>query len=251
MAVMAVEAVPGAAEGGASGVASGAGSRAYTPRHAATQPRGGRPRPRARAARPAPGRGQGQLAPRKNPAQQGGQGQLAPQRANRGNPAQQDRQQQRGRQGAQGQLQQQAQKQRKAFTRTAYHRIVIAEFLATVLIIAAVPFLVPRDSGSGTPGEEAAAAVGSLSLSRPLVRLTAACVVFFMLALLANGQRTGRAAAALGGLVTLGALLNATDALTALGQMFAGAQSATAGVDQGLGQAVDSAAADGGKPVTA
>lgn len=130
-------------------------------------------------------------------------------------------------QGQQGRIRQQAQKRGKQLgahlTTGAYHRIVIAEFLATVLIIAAAPILVPRDASSGTPAEEARAAVRSLSLSRPLTRLTAVCVIFFILALSANGQRTGRVAAAFGGLVMLGALLNATDTWTALGQMFSGA----------------------------
>jgi hypothetical protein len=113
----------------------------------------------------------------------------------------------------------------------------------TVLIIAAAPFLVPRETGSDTPDKEAAAAVQSLSLSRPLVRLTAACVVFFLLALMANGARAGRTAAALGGVVTLGALLNATDTWKALGQMFAGAQHLTAGADSSVGTDVAEAAA--------
>jgi hypothetical protein len=105
-----------------------------------------------------------------------------------------------------------------------YQRIVIAEFIATMLIIALSPFLVSRTATSDDPELEAQHAVARLSLSRPLVRMTAACLVFFLLALVANGREAGRVAAAGGGLVMLGALLNATDAWAALGQMFAGAQ---------------------------
>jgi hypothetical protein len=241
---MAIEAAPEAAESGAAG--SG-GSRAYTPRHAATQPRGIPSNPGARAGRRPAVRGQAQLAPRKNPAQKRGQAQLAPKRASSGNPARQGQGGKSLPQRAQGQAQTQARKLPRRLSRTAYHRIVIAEFLATVVIICAAPLLVPRSAGSGTPGEEAAAAVRTIALSRPLVRLTAACVVFFILALLAGGERTGRVAAALGGLVALGALLNATDALAALGQMFTGAQAGAAGADKGVGAAVDADAASGGQ----
>jgi hypothetical protein len=252
MAVMAVEAVPEAAESGAAGGSGAVGGRpGYTPRHAATQPRGTVARPMTRpSARPAK-RGQPKVAPRKTAAQKGRQPKVAPQRANRGNPAPSGQKQSKTfQQRAQGQLQGQAKKQGLALTRGAYHRIVIAEFLATVLIIAATPFLVPRDQGSSDPEAEAAAAVRSLALSRPLVRLTAACVVFFILALAANGERTGRVAAALGALVVLGALLNSTDTLTALGQMFTGAQAETAGADATVAARVDQDAAAGGKPVT-
>jgi hypothetical protein len=101
---------------------------------------------------------------------------------------------------------------------------VIAEFIATMAIIALSPFLVSRTDASDEPGIEAKNTVAHLKLARPLVRMTAACLVFFLLALLANGREAGRVAAAGGGLVMLGALLNATDAWTALGQMFTAAQ---------------------------
>jgi len=101
---------------------------------------------------------------------------------------------------------------------------VIAEFLATIAIIALSPFLVSRTDTSDSPEAEAKNTVAHLKLARPLVRMTAACLVFFLLALVANGREAGRVAAAGGALVMLGALLNATDAWTALGQMFTAAQ---------------------------
>jgi len=224
VAVMAVEA--GGAEAAAGGSAMAGSARGataagkkpgYTGRHRGPQ-------------RPAPGRRssgrslQPQVAGRKTAGQQGMQPQVA---AKKGNPARRGSGQGDQDQEQQGRFQQQAQKRGKQLgahlSAGTYHRVVIAEFLATVIIIAAAPFLVPRDAGSGTPAEEAEAAVKSVSLSKPLTRLTAVCVIFFILALSANGQRTGRVAAAFGALVMLGAMLNATDTWSALGQMFAGA----------------------------
>jgi hypothetical protein len=214
------------AEAGAAGTA-GAGARSMRPGAARRAgPQSGYQARHARPERTAPARparrrgGQARLAPRGNPAQQGGQGSLAPQR------------QQEGRRGSPGRDQPPAAKERAQdygkkqavrLSSGAWHRIVIAEFIATVAIIVAVPFLVPRDDTSAGPGEEAAAAVRSLSLSRPLVRLTAVCILFFLLALSANGARSGRVAAAGGALIMLGTFYNATEALTALGQMFRGA----------------------------
>ncbi|HEY2089880.1 MAG TPA: hypothetical protein VGH54_28150 [Mycobacterium sp.] len=196
-----------------------------------------RPAPQRAAYRPSarqPARGQPRVAPRGNPAQTGGQPPVAPKQDGGGGGGGQDQEQSRDRSGL-------------SLPGGSYHRIVIAEFLATVVIISAAPFLVPREANSAAPEKEAAAAVASLKLSRPLVRLTAACVVFFLLALMANGARSGRTAAALGGLVTLGALLNATDTWAALGQMFTGAAHLTAGADQGIGTEVaDKSAGTGG-----
>lgn len=125
----------------------------------------------------------------------------------------------------------------------AYHRVVIAEFVATIVIIGMSPFLVPRTDSSASPESEAKAAVRAMTLSAPLVRLTAACIVFFVLALLSTGRKTGKIAAAFGALVTLGALINATDMWTAVGQVFAGAQARkTVTPDTGLGAATAAAA---------
>jgi hypothetical protein len=254
MAVMAVEAVPEAAESGAAGAGGAAGgargAAPYRARHAAPGRHAAPARPRARGTGQSSRRGQGSLAPRKNPAQTGGQGSLAPNQGGRGRPGRQGQGPSQNPATLQQQAQGQAAKQGRRLTQGTYHRIVIAEFIATVLIIFAAPILVPRDSNSDTPEKEAAAAVRSISLSAPLIRLTAACLVFFVLALLANGRETGRISAALGLLVVLGALLNASDTLTALGQLFTGAQVRAAGADQGLGAAVDQAANFGKDTVT-
>jgi len=100
-----------------------------------------------------------------------------------------------------------------------YHRIVLAEFVATVLIIGASPLIVPAKQ---TAASDAAAAAATVSFAGPLVRLTATCVIFFILALLATGDRAGKFAAAFGGLIVAGAALNATDLWTGLASAFTG-----------------------------
>jgi hypothetical protein len=110
-----------------------------------------------------------------------------------------------------------------------YHRVILAEFAACVVLIAAAPVLTPRTRQSG--GQEIADATASLA--GPLVRLTAVCILFFVLALMASGPRSGKAAAAFGGLVVLGALLNATDMLTALAKAFTGAATGSSASSSG------------------
>jgi len=93
-----------------------------------------------------------------------------------------------------------------------YQRWIVAEFLACVAIIATAPFLTPRSSTED---------VSAPSLAGPLQPLSAVCIVFFVLALAAGGPRSGRIAAAFGGLVTLAALLHATDAIKGVSLIFA------------------------------
>jgi hypothetical protein len=106
-----------------------------------------------------------------------------------------------------------------------YRHLIVAEFLATVVMIGASPFLAPRPKDQ-TP-EEAAKA---LSLAAPLVRLSAACIVFFVLALLSSGPRSGKLAAAFGGLVVLGVALNTTGNISGLNMVFTGQKSSGAKV---------------------
>jgi hypothetical protein len=121
-----------------------------------------------------------------------------------------------------------------------YHRIVLAEFAACVILVGASPVLTPRTKQSGT----AEIVDATASLAAPLVRLTAVCVVFFVLALMATGPRSGKAAAAFGGLVLLGTLLNATDMLGALGKALGPGKAAAAA-------AAGSTAAEGTAPAAA
>jgi len=119
----------------------------------------------------------------------------------------------------------------------SYHRVVIAEFIVCVLLVGASPFLTPRMDKSKSAAEEATAALSSVSLAGPLVRLTALCIVFFSLALLSTGEKTGKIAAALGALVTLGVLLNATDMFTAISQAFGPAKQASSPASPASGEA--------------
>lgn len=103
-----------------------------------------------------------------------------------------------------------------------YHRIVLAEFIATVLIIAAGPIVVPQKSSAGSDAV-------SVTFAGPLVRLTAVCVLFFILALMATGERSGKVAAAFGGLVLTGAAVNAGDMWSALASAVGAVKPGTAG----------------------
>lgn len=117
---------------------------------------------------------------------------------------------------------------------STYRRIILAEFAACVVLVGASPFLKPRSS-TETPAEAAAA----LALSAPMVRLTAVCLTFFILALLANGPRSGKIAAAFGGLVTVGTLVNATDSAKGLTAVFSSQPSSVGGATGvTLGQAL-------------
>lgn len=86
----------------------------------------------------------------------------------------------------------------------AYHRWVIAEFAIAVVVIGASPLLRP----GGPIGKGNAGKVEEGSLAGPLIRLTAVCILFFVLALMANGPRSGKIAAAFGALVDLGIIFN-------------------------------------------
>jgi hypothetical protein len=105
-----------------------------------------------------------------------------------------------------------------------YHRAVLAEFVACVVLVGASPVLTPRTKAKGSQQ----VVDTTVSFAAPLVRLTAVCIVFFVLALMASGPRSGKIAAAFGGLVLLGTLLNATDMFTAITAAFGPAKQAAA-----------------------
>ena len=90
-----------------------------------------------------------------------------------------------------------------------------------MLILIATEILGPLGEGDKLPSPQQAAksSVGA----GILVRMTAASILFFVLALMANGPRAGRIAAAFGGLVTVGTALNAGPVWTGLGRVFGGA----------------------------
>lgn len=90
-----------------------------------------------------------------------------------------------------------------------------------MLILIATAILAPLGEGSKLPTAEQAAK--SSAGAGVVVRMTAASLLFFVLALMANGPRAGRIAAAFGGLVVVGTALNAAPVWTALGRIFGGA----------------------------
>jgi hypothetical protein len=109
--------------------------------------------------------------------------------------------------------------------------LVLAEYLAVMLILIATVILGPLGEGDSLPSPEQAAK--SSAGAGILVRMTAASILFFVLALMANGPRSGRIAAAFGGLVTLGTALNAAPVWTALGRVFGGAASPAPAAGEG------------------
>ena len=89
------------------------------------------------------------------------------------------------------------------------HKIILAEYLAVMIILFATEILGPVGTGSKAPTGENAVEAQSKTFSGILIRMTAASILYFVLALSASGERSGKMAAALGGLVALGAMLNA------------------------------------------
>jgi len=96
-----------------------------------------------------------------------------------------------------------------------------------MLILIATEILGPLGQGATLPSPQAAAksSVGA----GILVRMTAASILFFALALMANGPRAGRIAAAFGGLVAVGTAVNAGPVWTGLSRVFGGAAAPAAG----------------------
>lgn len=88
--------------------------------------------------------------------------------------------------------------------------MVIAEFILCVILIGMSPILT-RPPGSS----------GHLYVANDFLRLTGVCLLFFILALLSNQPTSARFAAAFGGLVTLGAVVNANKAILAIATLFA------------------------------
>ena len=92
---------------------------------------------------------------------------------------------------------------------TAPQRLIVTEFIACVLLVGVSPVLMRKPSN------------GKLYVPNDFVRISAVSLIFFVLALSASGQRSGRVAAAFGGLITLGVLFNAAGSIKAVGSIFA------------------------------
>lgn len=104
-----------------------------------------------------------------------------------------------------------------------YHRVVLAEFIACITMVAASIVLVPAQ------GTEEGAGTAARSFAKELVQLTAICIVFFILALAASGEKTGKPAAAFGGLVTLGVAWNTSGIFSGLAKAFGPPKTAQGG----------------------
>lgn len=102
-----------------------------------------------------------------------------------------------------------------------YHRWVMAEFIGCVILTGMTPLLTqPRDAEGNPVDLDAKAALFGADA---LVRLSALCFVFLILALLANHEKSGKFAAAFGGLITAALLVNTSPALwTKIGDIFGG-----------------------------
>lgn len=87
------------------------------------------------------------------------------------------------------------------------HKIVIAEFIICVILIGMAPIATRQPTG------------GHLYVAKDFLRITAACLLFFILALLANGPKTARFAAAFGALVTLGAAFTARQTIQTIADL--------------------------------
>lgn len=100
-----------------------------------------------------------------------------------------------------------------------YHRWVMAEFIGCIALTGLTPLITQPKDAEGNDVNNTDAMFGA----EALIRLTALCVVFFILALLANHEKSGKFAAAFGGLILAGLLINTDPTIwTKIGSLFTG-----------------------------
>lgn len=100
-----------------------------------------------------------------------------------------------------------------------YHRWVMAEFVGCIVLVGLTPLLNEPKDANGQPAATADVLFGADAL----VRLSALCVVFFILSLLSNQEKSGKFAAAFGGLIMTGILVNTSPAMwKQIGSLFGG-----------------------------
>lgn len=182
----------GAAGEGAGAVRGAAADRSITGRTGVTPPK-------PKATSPAGGRPAGKPAAGESAPESGRKGNGAPDKKGSGGKSQQRKIKMPKYSGIKGS--------------GAAHKIVIAEFILCIVLIGAAPILV-RPPGKDSGGK------AHLYVANDFLRLTATCLLFFVLALLANEPRSAKFAAAFGGLVTLGAVYNANKAFISLAALF-------------------------------
>lgn len=110
-----------------------------------------------------------------------------------------------------------------------WHRWIMAEFVLAVVLVGASPFL--RPAGIAGKAEKDVQPVSSLA--GPVIRLTAVSLIYFILALMAQGPTSGKIAAAFGGLVLLGTAFNSLPEFTTLASAFGGKVPKTSQPDVG------------------
>ena len=98
------------------------------------------------------------------------------------------------------------------------HKLVVAEFILCVVIIGFNPIMTRKPQKKGSTTE--------VYITNDFVRLTAVCLLFFVLALMANTRKYAKISAAFGGLVTLGVLWNANSLFVTIANLFNNAQKA-------------------------
>ena len=89
-------------------------------------------------------------------------------------------------------------------------KTIVAEFALCILLIGITPVVMRK------PDKD-----GHLYVPNDIVRLSAVSLLFFVLALMANGPRSAKVAATFGALVTLGTTFNAARSIDAIGKIFA------------------------------
>lgn len=91
---------------------------------------------------------------------------------------------------------------------STYTRLVALEFLVTMALIALAPVMIGPDDKAPK------------DLTQPFVRFAGTCAVFVVLALMTQGERAGRVAAAFGGLVMVVAIVNGMKEIQVIGRLF-------------------------------
>lgn len=124
------------------------------------------------------------------------------------------------------------------FKDTSYHRVVMAEYIGCMVLIATAPLVGSPKDQQGNDLDTNVALFGADAL----IRMTAVSVVFLILALMANHEKPGKFASAFGGLILVGLLVNTSPSFwEKIGSFFTG----------GVGTTPGSASSATGTPSTA
>lgn len=103
----------------------------------------------------------------------------------------------------------------------ATQRFLIAEYITCFVLIAVTPIVARKPHGTEK---------NALYVANDFVRLSAVSLLFFILALLSSGPRSGRIASAFGALVTLGVVYNSAPGIVGVASVFTEADKAKGNV---------------------